>query len=190
MAELKRAIELRPDLVEARVQLATYLLESGNAAEAATLLEGAIRHRADHLLAHLNLGDAYRLIGKTADARRELEWVLRKDPSVYQVHYNLGLLYLFSDNIPGVTPEQAVTRAIEELETYKKLRPRKDAVGDDTDELITRAKTKKGLLEAKQEEAKATAAPAATGGTKPGTPAPAAPRTQQPPLSGAAGKKQ
>jgi tetratricopeptide (TPR) repeat protein len=199
MAELKRAIELRPDLVEARVQLATYLLESGNAPEATTLLEGAIRHRADHLLAHLNLGDAYRLLGKTADARRELEWVLRKDPSIYQVHYNLGLLYLFSDNIPGVTPEQAVTRAIEELETYKKLRPRKDAVGDDTDELITRAKTKKGLLEAKQEEAKATAAPAASGGTKAATPAsggtkaatpaPAGPGAQQPPLSGAAGKK-
>jgi tetratricopeptide (TPR) repeat protein len=126
IAELKRAVELRPDLVEARVNLAAFLLESGNAPEATTLLEGAIRHRADHVLAHLNLGDAYRLIGKPAEAKRELEWVMRKEPSLYQVHYNLGLLYLFSENIPGVTAEQAVDKAIAELEQYKKLRSRKD----------------------------------------------------------------
>jgi tetratricopeptide (TPR) repeat protein len=200
LTELKRAVELRPDLVEARVQLATYLLEAGNAPEAAALLEGAIRHRPDHLLAHLNLGDAYRLLGKPAEARRELEWVLRKDSSIYQVHYNLGLLYLFTDNIPGVTPEQAVDRAIEELEKYKRLRSRKEGVGDDTDELITRAKTKKGLLEAKAEEAKARVAPAATGAAKPGaakpatakpaTPAaPATPRPAEPSMSGSTGKK-
>jgi tetratricopeptide (TPR) repeat protein len=186
IAELRRAVELRPDLVEARVNLAAYLLESGNAPEAAALLEGAVRHRADHLLAHLNLGDAYRLLGKTAEARRELEWVMRKDPSVYQVHYNLGLLYLFSENIPGVTPDQAVNRAIEELETYKKLRPRKDSVGDDTDELITRAKTKKGLLEAKAEEARAKAAPATAGAAKPAAPPAASPAPAKP-ATGASG---
>jgi tetratricopeptide (TPR) repeat protein len=200
LTELKRAVELRPDLVEARVQLATYLLEAGNAPEAAALLEGAIRHRPDHLLAHLNLGDAYRLLGKPAEARRELEWVLRKDSSIYQVHYNLGLLYLFSDNIPGVTPEQAVDRAIEELEKYKRLRSRKEGVGDDTDELITRAKTKKGLLEAKAEEAKTRVAPVASGAAKPGAAkpatakpaapaAPATPRPTEPSMSGSTGKK-
>ena len=202
LTELKRAVELRPDLVEARVQLATYLLEAGNAPEATALLEGAIRHRPDHLLAHLNLGDAYRLLGKPAEARRELEWVLRKDSSLYQVHYNLGLLYLFTDNIPGVTAEQSVDRAIEELEKYKRLRPRKEGVGDDTDELITRAKTKKGLLEAKAEEAKTRATPAATGAAKPAaagvakpaaakptTPATAAPRPAEPSMSGSTGKK-
>lgn len=175
MAELKRAIELRPDLVEARVQLAAYQLEAGNAAEAASLLEGAIRHRADHLIAHLNLGDAYRLLGKTAEARRELEWVLRKDPAAYQAHYNLGLLFLFSEQVPGMTPMQAVDRAIQELEKYRKLRPRREAIGDDTEELITRAKTKKGLLEAQAEEAKARAAAAPAGGA--------------PPLGGGTGKK-
>jgi hypothetical protein len=129
--------------------------------------------------------------------------VLRKDSSIYQVHYNLGLLYLFTDNIPGVTPEQAVDRAIEELEKYKRLRPRKEGVGDDTDELITRAKTKKGLLEAKAEEAKAGVAPVAGGAAKSGaagatkpaaakptTPAaPATPRPAEPSMSGSTGKK-
>jgi len=192
ITELRRAVELRPDLVEARVNLAAFLLESGNAAEATTLLEGAIRHRADHVLAHLNLGDAYRLMGKPAEAKRELEWVMRKDPSLYQVHYNLGLLYLFSDNIPGVTPEQAVDRAISELEQYKKKRSRKDAVGDDTDELITRAKTKKGVLEAKAEEAAAARAQpqpeAAPKPAAPAKPAPAPTPGAPPPLSGSPGK--
>lgn len=158
MDELKRALELRPDLVEARVHLATYLLEAGNPSEAAPLLEGALRYQIDHVIAHLNLGDAYRLLGKVAESRRELEWVAQKDPSLYQVHYDLGVLYLTADSVPGMSAEQAVDRAIDELEKYKKVRPRQAGSNDDTDELITRAKTKKGLLQAKAEEAKAAAA--------------------------------
>ncbi|HET9930292.1 MAG TPA: tetratricopeptide repeat protein, partial [Polyangiaceae bacterium] len=73
MEELKKALDLRPDLVEARVHLATYLLEAGNPTEAAPLLEGALRYQIDHVIAHLNLGDAYRLLGKVAESRRELE---------------------------------------------------------------------------------------------------------------------
>jgi tetratricopeptide (TPR) repeat protein len=162
MEELRRALELRPDLVEARVHLATYLLESGNPTEAAPLLEGALRYQIDHVIAHLNLGDAYRLLGKVAESRRELEWVSQKDPALFQVHYDLGVLYLTADSVPGMTAEQAVERAIDELEKYKKMRPRQAGSNDDTDELITRAKTKKGLLQAKAEEAKAAAqAPAA-----------------------------
>jgi tetratricopeptide (TPR) repeat protein len=155
--EFRRALELRPDLVEARVQLATYLLEAGNAAEAVQLLEGALRYDAGNVLARLNLGDAYRLLGRAGDAKRELEWVARTDPSVVQVHYNLGLLYLFSENIPGVTAEQAADLAISELGKFREKRPRGGGA-DDTEELLTRARTKKGLLEAQKAEAQAPAA--------------------------------
>ncbi len=158
--ELQKAIELRPDLVEARVHLAHYLLESGNAIDAATLLEAALRYDSTNVLARLDLGDAYRLLGKTSEAQRELDWVVKADASVAQAHYNLGLLYLFSQNIPGMTPIQAAERAIRELEQYKKLKPR--SVGgapDDTDELITRAKTQKALAEAKAAESAPPAAP-------------------------------
>ncbi len=160
--ELQKAIELRPDLVEARVHLANYLLESGNAAEASTLLETALRYDSLNVLARLNLGDAYRLLGKTAEAQRELDWVVKTDPSVAQAHYNLGLLYLFSTSVPGLTPTQAADKAISELEQYKKLKPRTaGGAPDDTDELITRAKTQKALAEAKVAEDAAAAAPAA-----------------------------
>jgi len=160
--ELQKALELRPDLVEARVQLSSYYLEAGNAADAQQLLEPALKYDADNIVAHLNLGDAYRLVGRPADAKRELEWVMKRDPSVAQVHYNLGLLYLFTDNFPGVSPGQAADLAIDELNQYKKMKPRvAGGTPDDTDELITRAKSKKALLEAKAaESADAAAAPA------------------------------
>lgn len=159
--ELQKALELRPDLVEARVQLSSYFLEAGNAADAQQLLEPALRYDADNVIAHLNLGDAYRLLGRPADAKRELEWVKSRDPSIAQVHYNLGLLYLFTDNFPGVSPGQAADTAIDELNQYKKMKPRvAGGTPDDTDELITRAKTKKALLDAKAaESADAAAAP-------------------------------
>ncbi len=174
ITELKAALDLRPDLVEARVQLAAYTLEAGNAGEAVQLLERALRYDRTHLLARLNLGDAYRLQGKTAEAKRELDWVASKDPQLAQVHYNLGLLYLFSENVPGMNAKQAADRAIDELEQYKRMKPRTvGGVPDDTDELITRAKTKRALIDAKEQE-KAAPAPAAAPPGKPGA-APAAP---------------
>lgn len=180
--EFEEAIKLRPDLVEARVQLGTYFMEAGNAAGAVPHLETAVRYDNTHVLAHLSLGDAYRLMGKSAQAKQELEWVAQKDPSLPQPHYNLGLLYLLNSDVPGVTPKQAVDKAVEHFEKYKGMKPRLDGP-DDTDELITRAKAKKALLESKASEtAPAPGAPAAT-------PAPAAAPAAAP-APGAAGGAQ
>ncbi|HMJ10163.1 MAG TPA: tetratricopeptide repeat protein [Polyangiaceae bacterium] len=193
--EFRKALTSRPDLVEARVQLAAYLLEAGNAPEAAQLLESALRYDKNNVLAHLNLGDAYRLLGKTSESKREFEWVAGRDPALAQVHYNLGLLYLFNENVPGMNPRTATDRAIVEFEQYKKMRPRvQGGAPDDTDELITRAKSKKALLEeqAKAPPAAASAAgatpaaagkPGATTPAKPGTPAGTTPA--KPPAGGA-----
>ena len=150
--ELTKAVELRPDLVEARLQLATYMLEAGNAQGALPHLEAAVRYDRRNVLARLNLGDAYRLAERSADARRELEWVAKAAPDRAEVHYNLGLLYLLSKSIPGMTPIQATNKAIEHLEAYRERGVRGGP--DDTEELITRAKTRKALLEAEAQEAK------------------------------------
>ncbi len=149
IGEFEQALRLRPDLVEARIHLAQHLLQTGNAAGAAPLLEGALRYDPGHVVAHLYLADAYRLLGKTAEAQREFSWVLAADPGLVEVHYDLGLLYLFSDEVPGVSRLRAAELAIEALEAYQARRPRAQAGGaDDTDELITRAKAKKAVLEA------------------------------------------
>ena len=167
MVDFKRCIEIRPDLVEAKVQLAGYLLEAGNAAEAVPLLESALRYDRDNLLARLNLGDGYRLLGRVGDAKQQLDWVAQKDPKLAQVHYALGLLYLFSENIPGTTPKQAAERAMASFEEYKKLKPRSGpGQAEDVDELITAAKSKKAVIEAAEAEKAAASAPPSDAGDK------------------------
>jgi Tfp pilus assembly protein PilF len=164
--ELGNVLALRPDLVEARLHLATFMLEAGNATEARPLLEDALKYDPSNVLVHLNLGDAYRLLGKPKDALDHLTWVSRKDPSLPQAQYNQGLVYLFSVNVPGVTEEQAIDRAIESFEHFKKLEPRAArGSGDDVDELIARARNKKAIIEAmkQQPDVPADAAPPAGG---------------------------
>jgi Tfp pilus assembly protein PilF len=164
--EFTTVLGLRPDLVEARLHLATYMLEAGNAGEARPLLEKALEYDPSNVLVHLNLGDAYRLLGKPKDALDHLGWVARKDPGMAQAEYNQGLVYLFSSGVPGVTEEQAIQRAIDAFEHFKKLEPRAArGQGDDVDELIARARNKKAILDAMKEqpEAPAEGAPAAGG---------------------------
>ncbi len=151
--DFKKALELRPDFVEARINLSRYLLEAGDAQAASPMLEAALRYDKNNVLARLHLGDAYRLLGRAGDAKQLLEFVLQKDPTLAQAHYNLGLLYLFSKNIPGLNELQSTAKAIDEFERYKQKRPRGTAgQADDADELITRAKNRKAILEAQEAE--------------------------------------
>ncbi|HEX4477045.1 MAG TPA: tetratricopeptide repeat protein [Polyangiaceae bacterium] len=165
-ADFQRANQLRPDLVEAKINLARFMLDAGNATDATPLLESALGYDASNTMIHLDLGDAYRLQGRPADALKHFQWVLSKDPTVAEVHYNLGLLYLFSKNVPGVSSESAsIDKAIGELQTFKSMRPRtKAGSGDDVDELLARATNKKAVLaaEAAAPPPDATPAPAAT----------------------------
>jgi tetratricopeptide (TPR) repeat protein len=146
MEEFRKAIERRPDLVEARVQRATLLLEAGNPEEALPVLEYAVRFDADNLPAHLALGDVYRLLGRINDAKREFDWVLAREPGLPQVHYNLGLLYLFAPSIPNMTPKQQVGEAITELKKFQEVRNKGEP--DDSDELLNRAKLKEAEINA------------------------------------------
>jgi tetratricopeptide (TPR) repeat protein len=117
------------------------------------------------VLVHLNLGDAYRLLGKPKDALDHLNWVARKDETMAQAHYNLGLVYLFSSGVPSVSEEQAIDKAIQEFERFKKLEPRAArGSGDDVDDLIARARSKKAIIEALKEQPQEPAPAAATGG--------------------------
>jgi Tfp pilus assembly protein PilF len=166
LENLRRAAKLRPDLVEARLQLGTALLEAGNAGEAVQALEAAARYDPNNVQVRLSLGDAYRLQGRTETARQQLEWVAARQPELAQVHYNLGLLFLFGESIPGLSPVEAAQKAIDALEKFKKLKSRAESPGD-TDELITRAKSKKAILQAQREEAAAAAVAPAPAGASP-----------------------
>ena len=193
MEQFRRAMNLRTDLVEARVQLATFLLESGGAEEARPVLEGAVQYDSDNVAAHLNLGDCYRLLGMYAEAKREFDWVLTRDQSLPQVHYDLGLLYLFAPNcnpisggtapapcLSGVTPLAQVQEATKSLKKFQELR--KKGESDDSDELLNRAKLKEGEIVAAQQAAAPPPPPpppppaeTAAPGAPAATPAPPAP---------------
>jgi tetratricopeptide (TPR) repeat protein len=181
MEQFRRAVARRPDLVEARVQLATFLLESGGAEEALPVLQGAVQFDGDNLAAHLNLGDCYRLLGAYAEAKKEFDWVLARDQAIPQVHYDLGLLYLFAPNctpigggtapspcLTGMTPLAQVHEATKALKKFQDLRQKGEQ--DDSDELLNRAKLKEGEIQAAQQAAApppppppaATAAPTAS----------------------------
>jgi len=179
--QFQKAIARRPDLVEARVQLATFLLEAGNADQALPLLEGALRFDSENAAAHLALGDTYRLLGRYPEAKQRFDYVVTKNASLAAVHYNLGLLYLFAPAFPGMTPMQQVDEASKELKKFQDLRKKGEA--DDSEELLQRAKLKRGELEAASAAAAPAkpAAPPPGGAAKPG--APAAPGA--PPAGGA-----
>jgi tetratricopeptide (TPR) repeat protein len=193
MEQFRKAVARRPDLVEARVQFATFLLESGGADEALPVLQGAVQFDGDNLAAHLNLGDCYRLLGAYAEAKKEFDWVLARDQSIPQVHYDLGLLYLFAPNctpvgggtaptpcLSGLTPLAQVQEATKALKKFQDLRPKGEQ--DDSDELLNRAKLKEGEIVLSQQAAApppppppaATGAPAASTAAPAGTAAPAA----------------
>ncbi len=146
LAGFRKALELRPDLVVARLRVATYLLESGSADEALPILQKALKYDYDNVSAHLSLGDAYRLTGDYASAKQEFDWVKKADSSLAQVHYNYGLLYLFAPKIEGYTSKQQVESAIASFNKFKELKTKTDP--SDVDELLNRANLKKAEIDA------------------------------------------
>lgn len=151
MADFDAARAKRPDMVEALIQVGVMKLEAGNVVEATPLLENATRFAPMSALAHLNLGDAYRLGGRVADAKKEFDVALSMDSSLAVVHYDLGLLYLFSPSVPGTSAADQIGTAIRELGTYKTMRgarPPPGSASDDIDELLSRANAKQAELKA------------------------------------------
>jgi Tfp pilus assembly protein PilF len=174
IGEFKAAVAGRPDLVAARVELAAYYLEAGNAAEAQPLLEGALKFDQGNVIAHLNLGDALRLAGRIPEAKAQFDWVLSHDTSLAQVHYDLALLYLFAPSVPGMDAKRQTDEAIAEITKYQQMRGKLAAgQSDDSDELLNRAKQKQADLQAQASAKEPVSAPAAS--AKPPTPA-AAPK--------------
>lgn len=159
MDEFKRSVELRPDFVDARVQLATYLLESGNPDEALPQLDAALKYQSENVKARLNRADAYRLLGKVPEAKAEFEWVAKKDGTMPQTYYGLGLLYLNSQTVPGMDEKARLAAAISSLEKYQQLRSK--TASDDSDQLLQRAKAKQDAINANEQAAAQASAQAA-----------------------------
>lgn len=90
-AQLKLAVQLKPDSAMARTNLGTSLLRSGKAALAVEQFRAALKLEPQSYDANHNLGELYIQMGKVADALPLLERAHEIDPSSYDNGYDLAM---------------------------------------------------------------------------------------------------
>jgi tetratricopeptide (TPR) repeat protein len=89
----RKAIEIDPGHVAARINLGRLRHVARSLAEAESLYREALAIEADHPTARFNLGVVLEDRGATGEAIREYCEAARLDPKVADVHYNLARLY-------------------------------------------------------------------------------------------------
>jgi predicted O-linked N-acetylglucosamine transferase (SPINDLY family) len=86
----RRAIELKPDCVEAHYKLGMALKASGQFVEAASAYRDVIRLKPDYVEAFSNLGNILRLLGQLDEAIECHREAIRQKPDLAHAHNNLG----------------------------------------------------------------------------------------------------
>lgn len=89
IALYRQALAIQPELVEAEVNLATALQETGAPAQAADHLRRAIAKRPDFAIAHYNLGNVLAVLGH--DPRPAYRDAIALEPAYTDAWYNLAL---------------------------------------------------------------------------------------------------
>ncbi len=92
IAEVRRAIALRPELAEPHNNLGVILAGSGRIEEATAEYRSAIALDANHARAHSNLGNALRAMGQAPQAIACYRKALSIDPNYAEAYSNLGAL--------------------------------------------------------------------------------------------------
>jgi len=90
-SDFRRALELAPENVNARVSLARVLFLSGQSDESRKALERALSQDPSHALAHFLLGVLLHGQGDYAGAERELRATLELEPEHGGAHHALGI---------------------------------------------------------------------------------------------------
>ncbi|HVS52746.1 MAG TPA: tetratricopeptide repeat protein [Opitutaceae bacterium] len=90
IAEYRRALQLRPDYLEALTNLGDALTQSGHPADALPLLERAVLIQPAHAEAHLNLGVALDFLGRSDLALQHYRTALHLKPQLPAGHDALG----------------------------------------------------------------------------------------------------
>ena len=89
--QLREALRLQPELVEARESLGLALYNMGDLDGAIEELRALLRQKREAALARLTLAAALIARQDWSSARAELEEVLRQQPELAQAYYSLGL---------------------------------------------------------------------------------------------------
>ncbi len=98
LGPLRRAVEIQPLLIEARLALADALGATGQADAALAQLEAAVEaDSVHHPEAWNNLGFLHLQAGRTAEAEAPLAAAVRLDPLSAEARVNLGSVYLLTE---------------------------------------------------------------------------------------------
>ncbi|QQR89242.1 MAG: tetratricopeptide repeat protein [Myxococcales bacterium] len=123
MQHYRKAIEQRPDYIQAHIELGVRLLAGGNYAEALTHLEQANALSPPRAEIYLNLGDAYRANKQWQKAIDFLGRALQLDSELEEAHYNLGLLYMsVGTELPNMNELQVLEKAVKEFGSYRSMK--------------------------------------------------------------------
>ncbi|KWT98182.1 TPR repeat [Variovorax sp. WDL1] len=88
----QEALELKPDYVEAYVNLGALMCEAKHCSEAVALYSKAMTVCAPSALLHFNMAIALEDLGRLEEAVEHYERCLELDPSQADAHFNLGCL--------------------------------------------------------------------------------------------------
>jgi Flp pilus assembly protein TadD len=91
-AQFRRAIEIRPDYINAHTQLASFALRRGDLAEARRRLDETFRHESRNPSVIKSLGSLAKIEGDVARARARFEEALLLQPNHVESHYELAQL--------------------------------------------------------------------------------------------------
>ncbi|MCA1586488.1 MAG: protein kinase [Acidobacteria bacterium] len=109
---LRKAVEIKPTMMEAKTRLAMGLMADGDTDGAIQLLEDVVREQPDNAMAHGTLGRAYWMgKGRVDDAIRELEESVAINPESGYAYLQLALLYALLNRLDEA--ERAASSATE-----------------------------------------------------------------------------
>ncbi len=114
LAELRRAVELDPDDVMTRLELAFELLLHGDNAEAKEHATKAVARAPSLFAAHNALGRALVELGELDAGIRELEEAVRLAPESAETHFTLARAYARAGRAEDAARERAAFSEIEE----------------------------------------------------------------------------
>jgi tetratricopeptide (TPR) repeat protein len=173
VSHLRRAVEIYPDFLQARLLLASAHMKARRWEEAEATLARAVETDPHSVAALVSLGEARRRLKKYTEAEESLAAALKLDDTSWQGHLALGRVYLDTDQVKKAAPHIGRTlqlkpdlpeahllggnillkvgepaRALAEYEEYLRLAPDGEYAAP-TRELV--GKLRKSLAEKKDE---------------------------------------
>jgi tetratricopeptide (TPR) repeat protein len=146
----EKAVELRPDYVEAFNNLGVMYHRARDYESAVGQFERAIKVYPNYREAYLNLGNAHKGMRSYGDAEEAFKSLMKIDGKYAQAYFNMGVLYL-DGSFEGRDKKEQFQLAIDNFNRYKMEMKSTLPRDDPSDDYIEEAK-KKVELEIKKEQ--------------------------------------